>query len=156
MAERKEELWMSAKDRDRLKVLHAVRKRHITQVQAGEELGISARWVRVLLKRMKREGDRAVVHRLRGRPSNRKLPGAMKQRVLAVFRERKQAKQWHDYGPTLAVEELGAEHQLQVSKETLRQWLLEAGLWRAAEPGWNRCTLGGARSALGRVITVGQ
>jgi hypothetical protein len=80
---------------------------------------------------MKREGDKAVLHRLRGRPSNRKLPGAMKQRVLAVFRERKQAKQWHDYGPTLAAEELGAEHQLQVSKETLGQWLLEAGLWRA-------------------------
>jgi DNA-binding Lrp family transcriptional regulator len=55
---------MSGKDRDRLKVLHEVRKRHIPQQQAGVELGISPRWVRVLLKRMKLEGDRAVVHRL--------------------------------------------------------------------------------------------
>jgi len=39
MAERQEELWMSRKDRDRWKVLHEVRKRHITQVQAGKELG---------------------------------------------------------------------------------------------------------------------
>jgi hypothetical protein len=77
---------MSGKDQDRLKVLHEVRKRHITQQQAGVELGISPGWVRVLLKRMKFEGDRAVVHRLRGRPSNRKLPAWMKPRALGLIR----------------------------------------------------------------------
>jgi hypothetical protein len=46
MAETREGLWMSAKERDRLKVLHEVRKRHITQKQAGEEMGLSERWVR--------------------------------------------------------------------------------------------------------------
>ena len=46
MAERKEELWMSAKDRDRLKLLHEVSRRHITQVQAARELGVTSRWVR--------------------------------------------------------------------------------------------------------------
>jgi DNA-binding Lrp family transcriptional regulator len=59
---------MSAKDRDRLKVLHAVSRRHISQVQAARELGVSSRWVRALLQRMKQEGDGAGVHRLRGRP----------------------------------------------------------------------------------------
>ncbi len=59
---------MSAKERDRLKVQHAVQKRHITQVQAAQELGMSARWVRTLLQRMRAQGNRAVVHRLRGRP----------------------------------------------------------------------------------------
>jgi hypothetical protein len=57
---------MSRKDRDRLKVLHEVRKRHITQVQAGKESVISPRWVRELLRRMKARGDRALVHGLRG------------------------------------------------------------------------------------------
>ena len=56
---------MSRKDRDRLKVLHEARKRHITQVQAGKELAISPRWVRELLWRMKARGHRAVVHGLR-------------------------------------------------------------------------------------------
>ena len=65
---------MSAKDRDRLKVLHEVRKRHIPQKQAAVELGLSERWVRTLLKRLRREGDTALRHRLRGRPSNRKTP----------------------------------------------------------------------------------
>jgi DNA-binding Lrp family transcriptional regulator len=122
---------MSGKDRERLKVLHEVRKRHITQRQAGEELGISPRWVRALLNRVKREGDRAVVHRLRGRLSNRKLPASLKQRAVGLFRQHKQAKQWHDYGPRLAAEELAAEHGLKVGKETLRKWLMEAGLWKA-------------------------
>jgi len=58
MAERQEELWMSREDRDGLKVLHEVKKPHITQVQAGKELGVTARWMRELLRRMKAWGDR--------------------------------------------------------------------------------------------------
>lgn len=121
---------MSSKDRDRLKVLHAVRRRHITQVQAGKELGISARWVRELLRRLRARGDGAVVHGLRGKRSNRRLPEAIKARAVKLFAQQKQARQWHDDGPTLAAEEL-AEHGLQVGKETLRKWLLQAGLWKA-------------------------
>lgn len=122
---------MSQKDRERLKVLHAVSKRHITQVQAGKELDLTPRWVRELLRRMKARGDRAVVHRLRGKRSNRRLPEAVKARAVKLFREQQQARQWHDYGPTLAAEELAAEHGIQVGKETLRKWLREAGLWKA-------------------------
>src|SRR5258705_4427699 len=85
-AETGEGLWMSAKQRDRLKVLHEVRKRHITQKQAGVELGLSERWVRTLLRRLRREGDKALRHRLRGRPSNRKTPEAVKRRVVELFR----------------------------------------------------------------------
>ena len=129
MAEGKEELWMSGKDRDRLKVLHEVSRRHITQVQAARELGLSSRWVRVLLQRMKQEGDGGVIHRLRGRPSNRKLPARLRQRIVQRFAEQKRAKQWHDYGPTLAAEELAHNYQLIVSKETLRQWLIASKLW---------------------------
>src|SRR3989442_12329998 len=96
---------MSGKDRERLKVLHEVRKRHITQQQAGKELGVSPRWGRALLNRGKREGDRAGVHRLRGRLSNRKLPAPLKQRAVGLFRQQQQAKAWHEYGPTVAAGE---------------------------------------------------
>src|SRR5216684_237076 len=131
MAETREGLWMSAKERDRLKVLHEVRKRHITQKQAGVELGLSERWVRTLLKRLRREGDKALRHRLRGRPSNRKTPEAVKRRVVELFRQKRQAKLWHDYGPTLAAEELAEDYGMRVNRETLRQWLIAAKLWRA-------------------------
>ncbi len=84
---------MSRKDRDRLKVLYEVRKRHITQVQAGKELAISPRRVRELLRRMKARGNRALVHGLPGKRSNRRLPEAMKARAVKLFAQQKQARQ---------------------------------------------------------------
>src|SRR5215469_15784235 len=130
MAEAKEGLWMTAKERDRLKVLHEVKKRHITQKQAAAELGLSVRWVRSLLVRWRAGGDRALRHGLRGRASNRKTPEAVKRRAVELYRKKKQALLWHDYGPTLAAEELAEQHGIRISRETLRQWLIEAQLWR--------------------------
>src|SRR5450432_1850213 len=131
MAESGEGLWMSAKERDRLKVLHEVKKRHITQKQAAAELGLSVRWVRELLLRLRAGGDAGLRHGLRGRRWNRKTSETVKQRAVELYRRKKQAKLWHDYGPTLAVEELAEQPGIAISRETLRQWLIEAKLWRA-------------------------
>jgi transposase-like protein len=122
---------MSAKERDRLKVLHEIKQRHITQKQAAVELGLSVRWVRKLLVRLGARGDGALRHGLNGRRSNRKTPEAVKRRAVELYRQKKQAKLWHDYGPTLAVEELAEQHGIAISRETLRQWLIEAKLWRS-------------------------
>ena len=83
---------MSARERDRLKVLHEVKQRHITQKQAAAELGLSVRWVRKLLVRQRAGGDGALRHRLRGRASNRKTPEAVKRRAVELYRQKKQAK----------------------------------------------------------------
>jgi len=116
---------MSQKDWDRLKVLHAVQKELLTQKQAGLQLTLSERWVRKLLVRLRREGDRGIVHRLRGRASKRRLPEAVRQRVVKLVK-----REYADFGPTLAAEYLAEEHGVQVSKETLRQILMKAGVWR--------------------------
>jgi hypothetical protein len=76
--------------------------------------------------RYREEGDWGLVHRLRGRPSNRGSDPALRERVLALYRER-----YSDFGPTLASEYLQAERQVVVGVETLRQWLKGAGLWQA-------------------------
>ena len=115
---------MSAKERDRLKVLHEVHKRHIPQRQAAVELGVSERWVRKLLVRWRARGDGALRHGLRGRPSNRKMPDAVKRRAVELYRKNQQTKLWHDYGPTLAAEELAQKHGIVISRETMRQWLM--------------------------------
>jgi transposase len=57
----------------------------MTQREAAERMGVSERWVRKLLERMKREGDRVVVHGLRGRESNRKIPDATRRRALKAL-----------------------------------------------------------------------
>jgi len=118
-------LVMSQKERDRLQVLHEADKRHITQREAAGQMGVSERWVRKLLARMRKEGDRAVIHRLRGRCSNRKIPDAARKKVVGLVR-----KEYGDFGPTLASEYLAERHQVEVSRETLRGWMIQAQLWK--------------------------
>ncbi len=119
-------MGMSQKERDRLKVLHEVEKGHGTQRRAAVQLGRTDRWVRKLLKRVRREGDRGVIHRRRGRPSNRRLPKALRERAVTRGRE-----SYRDFGPTLAMEYLAKRDGITLSKETLRQWLIAAGVWKA-------------------------
>jgi len=96
---------MSAKERDRLKILHEVKKRHITQKQAAAELGLSVRWCEPCWY----AGERvAMAHWGMAawatvEPQN---AGSCETTSGELSREKKQAKLWHDYGPTLAAEEL--------------------------------------------------
>ncbi|MBV9224996.1 MAG: helix-turn-helix domain-containing protein, partial [Acidobacteriaceae bacterium] len=64
----KGQLLMSQIERDRLVTLGKVKKRLITQAEAARELNISVRHVKRLLKALKKHGDNAVIHGLRGRP----------------------------------------------------------------------------------------
>jgi transposase len=117
---------MNQAERDRLVILRKVKRRVITQAEAAAELGVSVRHVKRLLKALKKRGDKAVIHGLRGRPSPRRLPEATKQAALRILSEPVYA----DFGPTLAAEYLSNKHGLSVSKETVRHWMIEANLWR--------------------------
>ena len=64
-----ERIEMSQKERDWLDWLKRARDKKMTQREAAEKMGVSERWVRKLLRRMKEEGDTVVVHGLRGRAS---------------------------------------------------------------------------------------
>lgn len=116
---------MSARDRDRLKVLHEAEKGHLTQKQAGVQLKVSERWVRKLVARLRKEGDGGILHRLRGRASKRKLDAAVRAKVVRLVK-----REYIDFGPTLAAEYLGEKHGVVVSKESVRQILMEAGVWK--------------------------
>ncbi len=121
---REERIELSQRERERLKVVHEIERGHLKQVEAGQRLGLSTRQVRRILQRVKEEGDRGIVHRSRGRPSNRKIPVGRRERMMAEVRRR-----YADFGPTLAAEKLvGQGHR--VSRETLRQWMSAAGLWK--------------------------
>jgi transposase len=100
--------------------------KQITQAQAAERMKVSERWVRKLLSRRKREGDRVMVHGLRGQRSNRRLAGGLRRRAITLIE-----KQYRDFGPTLVAEYLEQQHGFKVGKETVRKWMIEGGLWRA-------------------------
>ena len=120
---------MSQAERDRLVALKKAKKKLITQKQAAEEIGVSERQVRRLLREFTRRGDQAVIHKLRGCLSNRKLPQAKEQEAVGILSN----PVYLGFGPTLAAEYLRKKHGLAVSKETLRQWMARAGLWKARE-----------------------
>lgn len=122
-----ERIAMSQQERDWLDWLKRARDKKLTQREAAEKMGVSERWVRKLLRRMEQEGDLVVVHRLRGRASNRKISEDVRERALKILHE----PDWHDFGPTYAAEQLLKRHQIKVSDETVRQWMLEAGLWQS-------------------------
>jgi hypothetical protein len=118
-----ERIALSQRERDRLRVLHEVKQKQITQIEAARRLKISDRHIRRLLFRLGEHGDRAVIHGLRGRPSNRRLTTRLELKILSRVRQR-----YADFGPTLAAEHL-AQEGLPVSRETLRKWMVKASLW---------------------------
>src|SRR5690349_13811149 len=120
------QLLMTQADRDRLVTLKKARKRLITQGEAAGELGVSTRQVQRLLEALKRDGDKAVVHGLRGQPSNRKIESEIEREAVKIL----SAPVYAGFGPTLAAEYLGKKHGIEASKETVRQWMMRAKLWR--------------------------
>src|SRR5215471_2236609 len=117
---------MTQAERDRLVALKKAKKKLITQKQAAEELEITERQVRRLLRNLKRRGDKAVTHVLRGLPSNRKLRADTEREAVSILSQ----PVYRGFGPTLAAEYLAKKHQIDVSRETVRQWMIEAKLWR--------------------------
>ena len=81
-----ERIELSAKERERLKVLHEVEQGHLKQVEAARRLRLTDRQVRRLQRRLRTQGDGGIVHRLRGRGSNRKIPEIWAQRALRALR----------------------------------------------------------------------
>src|ERR1017187_8180346 len=122
-----ERIAMSPEERDWLEWLKRAQDGLITQRQAAEKMGVTDRWVRRLLARMADVGDRVVVHGLRGRASNRRILEEWHAQALEILKQ----PEWHDFGPTFASEQLGKRHQIEVSKETVRKWMVEAGLWES-------------------------
>jgi len=118
-------LLMTQRDRDRLVALKKAKKKLITQRQAAEEMGQTERHVRRLLVKLRKKGDSAVVHALRRRASNHKLDEKLKTKAMAMLRQ----DIYRGFGPTLASEYLAQQRQIRVSRETVRAWMMEAGLW---------------------------
>jgi transposase InsO family protein len=120
------QLLMTQADRDRLVALKKAKKKLITQREAAEELGITVRHVKRLLYALKKHGDRAVVHGLRGRASNRRIEEEIREEAVKIL----SGPVYAGFGPTLAAEYLANKHGIEVSKETVRKWMMGAQLWR--------------------------
>ncbi len=122
-------LVMSAKERRRKVEFEGVRKGRLSIKEAAMRLELSYRQCRRAYKRFREEGDAGLVHRRRGRRSNRAKPQAFKEAVLLRYQER-----YEGFGPVLAREKL-AEEGYAVGRETLRTWLIEEKVWKPRRKG---------------------
>ena len=120
----KDRIAMSQRERDLLKVMGPVLLGQRTQAEAARLAGLTVRQIRRIQHKLEQHGDVALVHGLRGKPSNRRFEVAFRRQVLAAYR-----RQFAGFGPTLACEKL-AEFDLIVSPDTLRRWLIAEGLWQ--------------------------
>jgi hypothetical protein len=119
-------MTLSEKERDRLKVLHEVEQGHLKQRQGAEQLRMSERGFRKLLRRFRKSKDSAVVHGLRGKRSNRGIAEETATKAVEAVK-----REYRDFGPTLAAEYLGKDLNISLSRETLRQLLIREGHWKA-------------------------
>ena len=113
-------LTMSQKERKRIKVLEQKVEGKLTVREASGIMGISERQTYRLLSNYK---DQGIIHRLRGKPSNRGYPKHIKQKVIEIYRKR-----YRDFGPTLFSEKLEEYEKIKVNHETLRRWMRSSGI----------------------------
>lgn len=118
-------IMINQKELKRLEIIQKVIEGRIKQIDAGKMLGISERQIRRIVKRIREEGEGGIVHRLRGKPSNRRIVKEEKDRVIKLYQEK-----YKGFGPLLASEKLQEIDKIKVSDETLRRWLIEGGEWK--------------------------
>lgn len=116
---------LTSKEQERFNVLNTLIKGGVTNVKAATMLKLSLRQVKRLKKLVKEKGVNAVIHQLKGRGGNNHIDLAIKEKALSLVKEK-----YPDFSPTFASEKL-AEHQgLTVNSQTLRKWMIQAGLWK--------------------------
>ena len=119
-------ITISMKETQKYKIIQKLIEKRLTENEARKSLGLkSVRQVRRMKKRVKSEGIKGIVHRSRGRPSNRKLSEGFIDKIMKIVNEK-----YYDFKPTFAAEKLLEDHKIKISKETLRYLMEKAGLWK--------------------------
>ena len=117
-------VMMSERELNRVEVLAQVDDGRLTVENAANLLDLTRRQVFRLLKRYRQDGASAIRHKARGKPPNNRIHKAKRDYALALIKEN-----YVDFGPTLAAEKLAEHHGFKVSRETLRKWMIEDGIW---------------------------
>jgi len=142
-------LTMTTREIDRLRIIRQVLEHKLRWREAASQLGISIRQIGRWCVRVRREGHRGILHRLRGRPSNHRLPAGRLERALELVKTR-----YPDFGPTFANEKLRERHHVALSTWTLRRGMIRAGLWRPRRQPVTHRTWRPRRACVGELVQL--
>ena len=119
---------MSGNELQRIEVLAEVVSKRRSEASAAAILGISTRQARRLIVAYRSSGGASVIHKARGRASNNRSIEGIREYAVELVRSN-----YADFGPSLAAEMLHSKHDLKISRETLRKWMMAEGLWRSCK-----------------------
>ena len=122
----KENLRMTIKEADRLGIMRQMDKKNLTSRKASEQLGLSLKQVRRIRKRYLEEGEKGLVSRKVGQPNVNRISIEVRDRVIGLIRTK-----YANFGPRLASEKLLERECIKLSEETIRNWMIEEGIWRS-------------------------
>lgn len=117
---------MSQREIKRYDIIKRVINKELDGTEAAELLNLSARQIRRLKKRVKDKGAQGLVHKNRGRTSNRKMPDHERQKIAGLIKEH-----YSDFGPLLASEKLWERHKIKRNKGTIRNIMMEESIWKS-------------------------
>ncbi|MDO9463827.1 MAG: hypothetical protein Q7J67_00760, partial [bacterium] len=126
MAER-DIIMASQRELKRLHVIHKILDRELKQIEAKAVLNLSERQIRRIVKAVRREGDKGIAHKSRGKPSNAAISKKIRARIISLYKEK-----YKGFGPLLASEKLLEIDKIKLSDETLRKWLIAEGEWKVS------------------------
>jgi len=120
---------MSRRELERVEVMGRVAQRELKVSDAAVLLELSYRQAKRVWRRYREAGGEGLKHGNAGRPSQRSKPLRQRRRVLDLIQKKYSGAEGERFGPTLAAEHLAEEDGVVIDHETLRRWMLEAGLW---------------------------
>jgi hypothetical protein len=142
---------MKNRELDRLHVIRQVIEHHLSWRQASQQLGLCMRRIGILCAEFRKRGSRALIHGLRGKPSNRRLDPKILDRAIAILKD----PLFTGFGPTFANEKLrGKPYHLILSTPVLRRGMIEAGLWKARRKGSRHRAWRQRRDCVGMLVQV--
>jgi len=118
-------IMMSPRELKRLHIIHKVLEKKLKQLDAADILGLSDRQIRRIVRKVRKEGDKGIVHKSRGQPSNRTIPKKIKDKVIKFYKDK-----YRGFGPLFANEKLFEIDKKKIGTQTLRDWLIEKGEWQ--------------------------
>ena len=145
-----EDITMSQREINRHHVIHNVLEGRAGQKDAAKTLCLSERHIRRLCSRVENEGSRGIIHRLRGRPSNNQVDPEVLEKALCALHE----PLWDGFGPKFASEKLKKYHGIKLSKETVRQLMLQTDAWAKKRRGWKHRQWRARRVCVGMLVQL--
>lgn len=125
-----EYIIMSMKEKKQIKVFEQLIRHEITQQGAAELLGLSDRQVRNKVKAHNLKDPESLIHKNKGKQSKKKWNPEEEEFIMELFKE----DVWYDFGPTFAAEKALERHNIKISAETLRNRMIEHGIWKPHSP----------------------